>query len=83
MAETIRTAATRTSVRHVAKPMGVGRSNGPHLADLREFVRECEGLPDDLVVRIDKGNLDEGGRRDVTFQVDHVVPFDLQGAQHG
>lgn len=55
------------TVSYVARPMGRERENGPHLGDLRAFVAECDGLPDDLLVRIDPGHVHEGGRRDVTF----------------
>lgn len=54
-------------VRHVAEPLGHGRENGPHLGDLRAFVAACDGLADDVLVRIDNGQLDEGARRRVTF----------------
>jgi hypothetical protein len=60
---------TRTTVRHIATPLASkGRENGPHLGDLRAFVAECEGLPDSIVVRIDKGHMGESGRYDVTFE---------------
>jgi hypothetical protein len=68
-----------TSVRYIAKPRGRNRENGPHLADLRAFVAACGDLPDDLLVRIEKGHLDEGGRHDVTFSVTHRVPVDNAG----
>lgn len=58
-----------TTVRHVATPQGKDRENGPHLGDLRAFVAACGGLDDGLVVRIDTGSLDEGGRHNVTFTV--------------
>jgi hypothetical protein len=58
-------------VTYTAKPLGSDRENGPHLGDLREFVAACDGLPDDLKVRIDEGHLNEGGRRDVQFLVVH------------
>jgi hypothetical protein len=64
---------TVTSVHHVCQPQGRARENGPHLVDLRAFVAECEGLPDDLRVTIENGYLDEGGRRTVTFRVRHEV----------
>jgi hypothetical protein len=51
-------------VRHYAKP--IGKEPGPHLADLREFVAACEGLPDDLQVKIDVGSY---GDRTVTIEV--------------
>jgi hypothetical protein len=58
-----------TEVRHIAKPLGSARENGPHLGDLREFVEKCEGLPNDLIVRIDTGHSNESGRRDVVISV--------------
>lgn len=58
-----------TRVQHVAHPRGGTRENPPHLADLREFVTACEGLPDDLRVDIYTGALDDGGRNNVTFSV--------------
>jgi len=63
-----------TEVKHTAKPMGPGRENPPHLIDLRTFVAACEGLPDDLIVRIDTGRSGEGGRHDVTFSTIKVTP---------
>lgn len=68
------TTITETIVRHFAEPMGRERKNGPHLADLRAFVAECEGLPGDLLVRITNGHLDEGGRMRVTIAVKHTHP---------
>lgn len=59
----------RVEVRHVAQPMGGNRESGPHLIDLREFVAACAGLPGDLLVHVDQGRMDEGGRRVVTFSV--------------
>lgn len=56
-----------THVRHVARPWGGTRENGPHLHDLRAFVAACDGLADDTLVRIEPGQLDEGGRRNVTL----------------
>jgi hypothetical protein len=70
---TVSTVTTET-VRHLAKPYGRNRENGPHLADLRAFVAACEGLPDDVLVRIENGYLDEGGRRNVTFTANYRVP---------
>ena len=67
---------TTTTVRYVAKPYGRKRQNPPCLADLRAFVSSCEGLPDDLTVRIDNGHLDEGGRRNITFEVVQKTPVD-------
>lgn len=58
-----------TEVRYVARPMGRERESGPHLADLRAFLAECEGLPDDALVRIEPGQLDESARRNVTLSV--------------
>jgi hypothetical protein len=63
MSRTTSTVRT-TTVRVVAKPMGEGRENPPHLADLRRFVDECDGLPDDTVVNIVDGHLNESGRHD-------------------
>lgn len=57
------------TVRYVATPFGRERVNPPSLGAIREFVALCEGLPDDALVRIDKGHLDEGGRHDVTFDL--------------
>lgn len=58
-----------TTVRHIAEPLdSKGRENGPHLGDLRAFVAECEGLPDSIKVRINKGHMGESGRYDVTFE---------------
>ena len=34
---------TTTTVRHIAKPLGTARENGPHLADLREFAAVVGG----------------------------------------
>jgi len=68
------TETTVTRVHHVAKPAFETHENGPHLDDLREFVTACEGLPDEVLVRIDLPRLDEGGRRDVTFEVNYLHP---------
>jgi len=46
----------------------------PHLRDLRSFVDECEGLPDDILVRIDKGYLGEDGRQNVTISLTYNHP---------
>jgi hypothetical protein len=66
---------TTTTVRHTAKPYGRARENGPrarengpHLGDLRAFVAECEGLPDDVRVRFTDGYMGESGRYDVTIE---------------
>jgi hypothetical protein len=59
---------TTTTVRHTAKPSGRARENGPHLGDLRAFVAECEGLPDDVRVRFTDGYMGESGRYDVTIE---------------
>lgn len=67
---------TSTTVRHIAEPMGKERESGPHLADLRTFVASCEGLPDNLLVRITHERLDESGRNDVTFEATHRVTHD-------
>lgn len=69
--KTITTTRT-TYVQHTAVPMGRERENGPHLRDLREFVAACEGLDDDVLVRINEGHLDEGGRRTVSLVVSVV-----------
>jgi hypothetical protein len=75
MSTTRRTVNTTvTHVSHVASPMGKARENGPHLIDLREFVAACEGLPHDVLVRIDKGYLSESGRKDLTFTVNYTHP---------
>lgn len=65
-----RTVVTRrtTTVELVACPMGPRRENGPHLADLREFVEACAGLPGDVRVHITNGPLSESGARDVVFR---------------
>lgn len=70
---------TTTTVRYLSKPFGRDRQNPPSLGDLRTFVSECEGLPDDLAVRIDKGHLDEGGRSTVTFEVVQRTPHTEPG----
>lgn len=67
------------SVEHVAKPLN--RKNGPHLADLRDFVDACHGLSDDLKVHIEQGDLSESGRRDVTFRVRHDVTRSFVGEE--
>jgi hypothetical protein len=69
------TARRETRIRHVAQPLGRGREVGPHLEDLRIFVEACEEIPGDTLVRINKGQLDEGGRYDVTFELVHIVPI--------
>ena len=78
------TSTTTTRVSHIAKPTGgfVGkpRENGPHLGDLRDFVDACEGLSDDLRVRIDEGHVGESGRIDVTFEVVDQFPTPGQPA---
>jgi hypothetical protein len=61
-------------VSHIAKPLGIGRENPPHLGDLREFVAACEGLPDELLVTVQQGRSEKGGRRDMTISVRQVVP---------
>ena len=65
-----------TEVTHTAKPHGSGQENPPHLWDLRRFVETCEGLPDSLVVTINKGesSAKEAGRHDITFSVKLVEP---------
>ena len=68
------TETTVTRVSHVAKPAFKTRENGPHLSDLREFVTACEGLPDEVLVYIRTGHMDEGGRCDVTFEVSYTHP---------
>lgn len=69
--EPIRTEHTRTEVvvRHVMQPFGRERTNPPSLGDIRKFVTACDNLPDDLLVVITKGSLDEGGRHSYTFTV--------------
>ena len=64
--------STVTVVEHRCAPMGRSRENGPHLSDLRAFVAECEGLPDDLRVFVDNGHMNEAGRYMVTFRVRHA-----------
>lgn len=71
MATRQETAVHETNVRHVAQPLK--GENGPHLSDLREFVDACDGLPNDLLVRIDQGHLSESGSRNVTFRVSRRV----------
>lgn len=41
---------------------------------LRAFVAECDGLPDELLVRIEWGSLSEGGLRDVTLSATYTHP---------
>lgn len=69
MATRSTTATTTTYVKHVARPLGQRRENGPHLGDLREFVEAATGLPDEVRVRIDSEDLSESGRRNVTFEI--------------
>ena len=66
-----------TEVIYVAHPSGFSQNgaNPPCLKDLRAFVAECEGLDDDLHVYIDNGQLNEAGRRNVTFRVTHKQPI--------
>ena len=73
---TVRTTAnmTTTRVKHVAKPMGISRENGPHLRDLREFVGACDGLPEDIRVDITDGYMSESGRYDVTISLVYQHP---------
>lgn len=72
-----KTTTTRTvTVSVVAKPLGVERENGPHLGDIREFVAECDGLPDDVFVSVDEGTLNESGRRLVTITAKHTIEED-------
>ena len=63
------TTTTTTRVQHFARPMGVARESGPHLHDLREFVDACDGLPEDVLVRISEGHIGEDGRNDVTISL--------------
>lgn len=65
---------TTITVEHRAEPMGRARENGPHLWDLREFVKVCEGLPDNALVRIRNGHMGESGRHDVTISLAYDVP---------
>ena len=65
---------TTTYVDHIATPMGRARENGPHLSDLRLFVDACDGLPGDILVRIDTGHMGESGRYNVTFHVTYMHP---------
>lgn len=65
---------TKTTVRYFARPTGRGRDNPPNLGHLRAFVDACEGLPDDVHVRINPGKLDEGGRLDVEFSLTYRHP---------
>ena len=65
---------TTTRVTHLAKPMGVARESGPHLKDLREFVDACDGLPEGIFVRIEKGHMGESGRYDVTIEAIDQYP---------
>lgn len=67
MSRTTNTIRT-TTVRYTADPLGRARENPPHLGDLRAFVAECEGLPDDLPVRITDGHLNESGRHSTLFE---------------
>jgi hypothetical protein len=63
-----------TRVQQVAKPTGISRENGPHLRDLREFVDACDGLPENVLVRFEKGHMSESGRHDVTISLVHQHP---------
>ena len=63
------TSLTTTRVQIVAKPTGISRESGPHLRDLREFVDACDGLPEDILVRISEGHIGEDGRNDVTISL--------------
>ena len=64
MAERTTSLTEGTRVTHVARPLGRARIStpcleiGPHLGDLRAFVAACEGLPDDLLVHIQRRHLD-------------------------
>jgi hypothetical protein len=76
---TIRTewASKFITVRHIARPRGPARRNGPHLDDLRKFVQACEGLSDDTPVLISNGSSNETGRYDVELSVrieERVMP---------
>lgn len=76
----IRTTQTKTTthVRYIAKPVTLqngSRENPLHLGDLRTFVSECSGLPDDCRVRIVEGDLSESGRRDVTLSLEYQHPI--------
>ena len=68
--------SSTTTVRHVARPLGRARESGPHLGDLRRFVQECAGLPDEVLVRVDREQLDESGRSNVTFSATLRAPLD-------
>lgn len=74
MADRSTITTTTTRVQHVCRPLGRAQENGPHLADLRQFVQACVGLPDDARVQIDDGHLGESGRRDVTISVHYRHP---------
>ena len=66
-----------TRVSYTAKPFGRNHQNPPNLEQLREFVKECEGLPGETPVTIQRGSLDEGGRHDYKFAV-HIVEEDQE-----
>lgn len=68
------TSVTTTHVRYFAKPRGSSRKNPPSLGDLRAFVAACDGLPDDVDVRIQPGTLGESGRHDVEFSLRYDHP---------
>jgi hypothetical protein len=74
MAQRNERAWSEITVRHVAKPMGRRQESGPHLVDLREFVEACDGLPDDLPVRVHQSNLSESGRYTVEISVTQRTP---------
>lgn len=76
MADRNTSTITTTRVTQFAKPMGTARENGPHLADVREFVAACEGLPDDTLVRIEPGVLGLGGRHTVKITATHQHSID-------
>ena len=63
---------TVTVVEVRCEPLGRARENGPHLADLRRFVSECDGLPDEARVSVDMGTLSESGRRTVRISLRHT-----------
>lgn len=79
----MRTTNTKTStvVRLVCTPFGRSRNNPPSLAQLRQFVAECEGLPGDLRVYLEKGLLGEGGRHNYTLTARYDHPDEVEAKE--
>lgn len=76
MTTRITSSKTVTRVWHTAEPVGRERENGPHLGDLRAFVKACEGLPDDARVWVEKGHMSDSGRYDVNISLQYQHPKD-------